>query len=135
VSKSKVEFVQTADYEAGAKAASHWWSSSASASASASAGGAASSSSSSSWGGWFGGGGAAARPAAASASASEGGGARAPAPRAACDSDADVVVADVAPAAGGAKRGPGSFGPFLHHYKTPFELGRHQQLLAAAWGS
>lgn len=39
--------------------------------------------------------------------------------------DIDIVVEDQEP-------GPGSFAPFLPHYKTLFSFDRHQQLLSTA---
>lgn len=43
------------------------------------------------------------------------------------DADVDIVVEDQGPV-----KGPGTFGPMLSFYKTPFNYDRHQQLLSAA---
>jgi hypothetical protein len=67
---------------------------------------------SSSWGSWFSSSKASSKP--AQSTDSDG-----------IDADVDVVVEDQA------VKGPGTFGPFLHFYKTPFDYNRHQQLLSS----
>jgi hypothetical protein len=37
-----------------------------------------------------------------------------------------VVISEAVP------KGPGSFGPFLHHYNTPFCASRYAAIIAAA---
>jgi hypothetical protein len=90
VSKAKVEFVTTSEYEP-SKAGKD---------------------TNSSWGSWFSSSKAGSKPARSAGSDSS-------------DADVDIVVEDQA------VKGPGTFGPFLHFYKTPFEYSRHQQLLSS----
>lgn len=109
VTKSKVEFVTTSDYEAD-KADKE--------------------SNSSSWGSWFG--------SSKSSSSSRSFGSRSfnkPQPKlqvARSSSLNAAVDMDIVVQEDQACKGPGSFGPFLPYYNTPFNFERHQQLLSAA---
>lgn len=71
--------------------------------------------SSSSWGSWFSSSKASSKQQPARSTDSDG-----------IDADVDIVVDDQE------VKGPGTFGPLLQFYKTPFEFNRNQQLLSAA---
>ncbi len=91
VTRSKAEFVTTADYDPKASKAS----------------------STSTWSSWFSSSKQQQQPAAGSDNG---------------DADIDVIVDDQQKQA----KGPGTFGPLLSFYKTPFCFERHQTLLRSA---